>query len=193
MITTNLSPLTANLHDNVFELTVSGLTSDSAVIRWNDGYIDIIEEDATVEHTYQEFGEYTVVFETCDLTATHALTVLPFINQFVEIVTYSATATAGCGVEIEFRAFSFDEISTFSFYSSASNSGLYTNPPTFWSHLEPSWYFTDEDGNVISSLEVSGNPYYDNDNLVGYTLTATVFYYDSLPGNPTIIITKESK
>lgn len=193
MIVTTLSPeLSSYLHDNLFNLDVSGLTS-TGVIRWGDSNVQEISQDGAYTHKYDEYGEFTISVESCEELSSYGITIIPIYNQQIEIVSYTSSITAGCPAEISFSAFSFDETNTFTFYSSGSNSGLYVDPPTFWSHLDPSWRFEDIDGNVVDYLTLKGEPVTIDDVVVGYETFATIFYIDELTGTPNIIITKESK
>lgn len=190
MITTNISPLTAYLHNNSFTVLVEQLSADG-VIKWGDSNITIITEDGEYTHTYDSYGQYNINIESCEFLANQIVAVYPLYYQNIQILNSVPDMTAGCSLEIIFSAFSFDQINTFSLYASGSNSGKYENPPSFWSHLNPQWSFTDSDGNVISTITLTGNPVYDESVLVGYELSTNIFYNDDLPGNPVIIITKE--
>lgn len=191
-MTLSVSPISAYLHNNIFTITITGLSSDGVII-WGDGKTQTVAANTIeLEHTYSEYGEYPISLESCNQTLTDQVSVIPLRYPDVFIHTFDSEITAGCSSTIEFSSFSFDKVNTYAFYVESSNSNKSIVPETFWSHLVPQWRFMDEDGNAILTLEVTGTPVSSDGVVIGYEINESIRFLDQLPGNITIFITKES-
>jgi len=191
----NVSPLSANYHNNVFEVTVDEL-SGLGYISWGDGdTVEVSANETSYNHTYKIPNRYNIQYFDCEsvgVSVSSSVDVFLFTEPYINIETVSLEVTAGCKTEIILNSFNTDQYYTITPYSSGSDSFSYENPQTFWSHLKPQWRFLDDEDNVISQLEITGNPVYDGDYVVGYSSQNTIYYVDDMPGNPILFFTLDS-
>lgn len=160
----------------------------AALINWNDG---TFSQSSTATHVFSAAGLYPIYAGNC--AATSALTVSvyngPFFENTINVVGALSSYT-GCLNSFTLNVSSVTDNATVFLYASGSNSNAYSDN-SFWSHLNPQWKFTDDQFNPIPEIKMDLNPVHLSGLTLGYAGSATVYYYDDMPGKPNLFFTME--
>lgn len=183
----NISPLSGYKFLTTFSLE-NTIPLDDPIINWKDGYISNAN---TASHVYSSAGIYNVTIASCNsVTSSVYLSVYNgnFYTDRIQCQYEGYTVT--CEPYPYFiELSSTNQVNTINLYASGSNSLPNYIDKNFWSHLNPYWYFTDEENNVIQNITLTGTPVISEGYTLGYYASAFVYYNDELPGHPIISFT----
>ncbi len=181
----SISPISGYKHDTSFVLTVSPSAND-IVINWGD---QTFSDSPSATHSYSAAGIYDVYAGTCGSTSAFSVSVFngSYYEKAISIGYDTLSAIAGCPNTLTINLSSDQPQETVFFYSSGSKSYPYSDQ-SFWSHLNPSWYFSYQD-QPVSELVFNLSPVVVDSNIIGYTTASAVDYVDDIPGNPILFFT----
>jgi hypothetical protein len=160
---------------------------------WNFGDGSNLYETNSPVHTYKYPGNYTINLTAYDNTGDSdmysvAVSVSSFYLDEIAITSPITSSwlpgvTAG-PLTISITSTNIDQPLDVQLYALNSNSTPFQSVPSKWSFLAPTWYFTDVNNNLITSLSISAIPIFNEYSIQnGVTGTGTFYYVDSLSAN----------
>lgn len=159
--------------------------------KWTIGDGTIAETSAySLNKTYSIPGIYQVGLLNSDTVS--SLTVYNYLPENINFEPISITAMPSVPVAVILNLTS-NSVGPhdITLYSTNSNSFPYNEKGGLWTHLNPEWKFTDADGKVFNTIQISATPLYYNstsgvtynpdDILIGSTTQLTAYYVDDMP------------
>jgi len=184
---------------NATQFTVTNLTTASNSIWkyiWNTGFSnELIYNTTSPVFTYPYPGTYTVGLTATDYdgnSSTFKQSV--YIDlAYRDYVTFTKIpeqyASPGAPTltpfEVSFISTDINNIPVIDLYAANSVSTPYQFVPNKWGFLTPTWYFTDTNSNIVTSVTATPVPLYVNNTVVAVSGSVQFYYIDSKSaGNP---------
>lgn len=171
--------------------TKHSFNSSVSGTKWTLGDGTIAETlEYSLNKTYSVPGIYQVGL--LNSNSFSSLTVYNYLPESISFAPISITAAPSVPVTVVLDLTSnFVGPHTIDLYSVNSNSFPHNERGGLWTHLNPEWKFTDADGKLANSIQISASPLYYNtvsgitnnpdDILIGSTTQLTAYYVDDMP------------
>ena len=203
MVTANfsvtLNPTTPNpgyVNGTIFTFTDLTTSSNSIVHRtWDLGDGSFVYDVTELTKVYNYPGVYAISLTATDLigsisTFTNSVSVDYYLRDSVEFTSLPSNyANPGSFPKTSFRVkintAQIDQPIFLNLFAANSQSTPYQFVPEHWRFLTPTWRFTDNEFNFVTSLSVNTYPVYFNNSVVGLSGETEFYYVDgSSTGNP---------
>lgn len=165
--------------------------SESAFVSWGDGSFS---HNSSATHVFSEKGMYSSFGGNALETSAFNLSVYSGTYFQDRLVVERSALSSLVTLPFTFSIYlsSTNQYNTVHLYASGSQSSPYISDRNLWSHLNPEWEFLYNDLSVFS-VPVSGEPIFENSEVIGYSGKSVVKFKDDLPGNPILFFTLDKK
>lgn len=198
MFTFTVTPASGKTFINSFTVQ-SNLSGEDVKINWGDENIFYPYEHS---HIYTKPGIYNVTLQSCSGNMYAPVSAYKYPDAKLKISSNETRVSAGCdfcfAVSLTSDRTTFPILSSITedvyLQSTDSLSHSHNNiDKDFYSHLQPQWYFTDKNKNIVESYPIEMYPLSANNQIIGYSGTERFCYHDDMPGNPSIKVSMDGK